>query len=146
MSDLAALFADYATCHRTRGNLACHAIGITLILYGAVSMLLAARLPVRPWTAAEAVILAVVVFDLRLNATLALVVLVELALFDLLARRVGDWRVGLAAFVIGWMFQAIGHARFERNRPAFFRNLVHLLVGPLFLWNELLQVFPTPGV
>ncbi|MDQ5872777.1 MAG: DUF962 domain-containing protein, partial [Acidobacteriota bacterium] len=59
---------------------------------------------------------------------------------DLAARAVGDWRVGLAAFVIGWVFQAIGHAVYEKNRPAFFKNLQHLLVGPLFLVNELLRV------
>jgi len=29
---------------------------------------------------------------------------------------------------------------YERNRPAFFKNLVHLMVGPLFLMNELLRV------
>jgi uncharacterized membrane protein YGL010W len=38
---------------------------------------------------------------------------------------------------IGWGFQAAGHVRFEKNSPAFFRNLVHLLVGPLFLMHEL---------
>jgi len=90
------------------------------------------------------VILALTLFNLRLNVPLAVTMVAELALFDLLGRAVGDWRLGLATFVIGWIFQAVGHARFERNRPAFFRNLVHLLVGPLFLWNELLRVRPVP--
>ena len=46
----------------------------------------------------------------------------------------------LAAFVAGWIFQGIGHARYEKKSPAFFKNLLHLLVGPIFLWNELLHV------
>jgi len=143
MSRLDALLSGYAAYHRTRGNLVCHAIGITLILYGAVSFLREIPLGVGPWTAAEASIVAAVLFYLRLNAALALTMLAELSLFDLLARAVDDWRVGAAAFLAGWIFQAVGHARFERNRPAFFAGLIHLLVGPIFLWNELLRVRPT---
>ena len=66
--------------------------------------------------------------------------LAAFAVLDLAARAAGDWRGGLAAFVIGWVFQAVGHAVYEKNRPAFFKNLQHLLVGPLFLVNELLKV------
>ena len=144
MSSLDALLAEYGSQHRTRGNLVCHAFGITLILYGSVAMLLSVALPVAPWTAAEAAIVAMVLYDLRLNVVLALAMLAETVLFDLVARAVGDWRVGVAAFVAGWILQAIGHGRFEKNRPAFFRNLLHLFVGPLFLWNELLHVRPVP--
>ncbi len=142
MARLDELLSDYGAHHRTRGNLVCHAIGITLILYGVVSFLCLIPLPVARWTAAEAGIVAIVLFYLRLNATLAATMLAELTLFDLLARAVDDWRIGAAAFVLGWIFQAIGHARFEKNKPAFFQNLVHLLVGPLFLWNELLKLRP----
>ena len=34
-----ALLADYASYHRTRGNLICHAFGITLIVFGSVVLL-----------------------------------------------------------------------------------------------------------
>jgi uncharacterized membrane protein YGL010W len=43
-----------------------------------------------------------------------------------------NWRWGLALFVIGWIFQFLGHL-IEGNQPAFFHNPVHLLVGPLWL-------------
>ncbi len=36
-----------------------------------------------------------------------------------------------ALFVLGWIFQFVGHAVYEKKQPAFTRNLVHLLVGPL---------------
>jgi uncharacterized membrane protein YGL010W len=29
---------------------------------------------------------------------------------------------------------------YEKNRPAFFKNMLHLLVGPLFLMNDLLRI------
>jgi uncharacterized membrane protein YGL010W len=136
-----ALLADYASYHRARGNLVCHALGITLIVFGIVAMLLPLRLRgVAPWTAAEVLIAATFLFYLTLDVPLALGTLAEGALLDLVARAVADWRAGLAAFLLGWIFQGIGHARFEKNRPAFFKNVAHLLVGPLFLVNELFHV------
>lgn len=38
------------------------------------------------------------------------------------------WKVSLALFVVGWIFQFIGHA-FEGKPPEFFRDWRFLLVG-----------------
>jgi uncharacterized membrane protein YGL010W len=43
-----------------------------------------------------------------------------------------SWRWALGLFILGWIFQFIGHA-IEGNQPAFFRNPVYLLVGPLWI-------------
>ncbi|HEX7998294.1 MAG TPA: DUF962 domain-containing protein [Pyrinomonadaceae bacterium] len=43
-----------------------------------------------------------------------------------------NWRWALALFVVGWIFQFIGHA-IEGNQPAFFRNPVYLLIGPMWV-------------
>ena len=51
-----------------------------------------------------------------------------------------DWRWALALFVLGWILQFVGHA-IEGNQPAFFRNPVYLLVGPLWLARRALGVF-----
>ena len=134
------LLADYGSHHRTRGNLVCHAFGITLIVFGVLSLLGRVATPPAGSTAAEWLIAATFLFYLALDLPLALAILVPVAGLDLLARAVSDWRVGLAAFAAGWVFQAVGHARFERNRPAFFRNLVHLMIGPLYLVNEVVKV------
>ena len=48
-----------------------------------------------------------------------------------------SWRWALALFVVGWVLQFIGHA-IEGNQPAFFRNPVYLLVGPLWLLRRAL--------
>ena len=40
----------------------------------------------------------------------------------------GCWRVSLVLFVIGWIFQFVGHA-FEGKRPEFFHDWRFLLVG-----------------
>jgi uncharacterized membrane protein YGL010W len=43
-----------------------------------------------------------------------------------------SWRWALGLFVVGWIFQFVGHA-IEGNQPAFFRNPVYLLVGPMWV-------------
>jgi uncharacterized membrane protein YGL010W len=49
-----------------------------------------------------------------------------------------SWRWALALFVVGWIFQFIGHA-IEGNQPAFFRNPVYLLIGPLWIVRRALS-------
>ncbi|HSE31216.1 MAG TPA: DUF962 domain-containing protein [Pyrinomonadaceae bacterium] len=43
-----------------------------------------------------------------------------------------NWRLALPLFIVGWILQFVGHA-IEGNQPAFFRNPIYLLVGPLWL-------------
>lgn len=43
-----------------------------------------------------------------------------------------NWHWALALFVVGWVFQFVGHL-IEGNRPAFFKNPFYLLVGPWWL-------------
>jgi len=49
-----------------------------------------------------------------------------------------SWRMALALFVGGWIFQFIGHW-IEGNQPAFFRNPVYLLIGPLWMVRRALS-------
>ena len=43
-----------------------------------------------------------------------------------------SWRWALAVFIVGWVFQFIGHV-IEGNQPAFFGNPLYLPVGPWWL-------------
>jgi uncharacterized membrane protein YGL010W len=132
---LDALLEEYESHHRARGNRVCHAFGITLIVFGILSMLQLVRIA-GPWTAAEVLVAAAAVFYVSRDPLLGLATTAAGALLDVAARAIGDWRIGAAAFALGWVFQGIGHAVYEKSSPAFFRNLVHLLVGPAFLVNE----------
>jgi len=136
-----ALFAEYGAAHRAPGNVACHAAGITLIVFGVLALAHAVRLG-GGWTGSEAVVALAGASYLAFDVPLGLAMLGAAALVDLAARAVDDVRVGAAAFVLGWIFQAIGHAVYEKNSPAFFRNLVHLLVGPAYLVNKVLRIRP----
>jgi len=144
MPKLDALLADYAAYHATKGNVTCHFVGIPLIVFGLLSMLAAVPLGTLgtgfEWTLAEALVLVVGVVYLLLDVRLALAMIAASALLDAAARLLGNPWIGVLAFAVGWVFQAIGHARYEKKAPAFLKNALHLLVGPLFLLNEVLHV------
>ena len=61
-------------------------------------------------------------------------IVVSLPLFFL------NWRWALRLFIVGWILQFVGHA-IEGNQPAFFRNPVYLLVGPLWVLRRTAAVF-----
>ena len=49
------------------------------------------------------------------------------------------WKVAAGLFVVGWIFQFAGHYVYEKRSPAFYRNLAHLLVGPLWILAKALR-------
>ncbi|HLL72790.1 MAG TPA: DUF962 domain-containing protein [Pyrinomonadaceae bacterium] len=49
-----------------------------------------------------------------------------------------NWRWALALFVVGWILQFVGHW-IEGNQPAFFRNPVYLIIGPLWIARRALS-------
>ena len=53
---------------------------------------------------------------------------VSLALFAASLLVAGLWRIALALFVVGWIFQFVGHA-FEGKPPEFFHDWRFLFVG-----------------
>jgi uncharacterized membrane protein YGL010W len=50
-----------------------------------------------------------------------------------------DWRVFVGGQVVGWFFQLLGH-RFEKNRPAFLSRPISIVMGPLMVVIELLEL------
>jgi len=132
---LRAHFADYAAFHGTAGNKACHYVGIPLIVLALLALL--ARVPLFAVggftvTLAEVALAVVTAYYLTLDAVLAAIMLAASVGLLVLGRPMPVW-VAAALFVLGWIFQFIGHYVYEKRAPAFFRNLAHLLVGPLWI-------------
>ena len=50
------------------------------------------------------------------------------------------WPWAAALFVVGWIFQFVGHSVYEKRSPAFLTNALHLLVGPLWILNDVVHV------
>ena len=137
--------SQYAAYHRDRRNIATHFIGIPMIVQ-AVAVLLARPVLVEAGplaiSAATLVTLATALYYLWLDARLGAVmaVLLGLALWcaqSLAAQPTPVWLGwGLGLFVVGWLFQFVGHY-WEGRKPAFVDDLVGLVIGPLFVLAEL---------
>lgn len=140
---LASYFKDYASHHRTLGNQRSHVIGITLIVVSLLGLL--GRLPLGAdgLTGSEifrldggtllagAGLIWYLFLDWRITFPFSLVIL-------------GAYFLGRAIpvpfngvlFIVGWAFQGIGHMIYEKNSPAFFKNIEHLLIGPLWVFAK----------
>ena len=128
-------FTDYAAFHQTKGNQACHYVGIPLIVLSVFALLSAVPMAQARGvgvTLAEVVLLTVTVYYLTLDTTLGLMMLGATALLDAAGHQIAPLPAA-GLFVFGWILQFIGHYVYEGRAPAFYRNLKHLLVGPLWI-------------
>ncbi len=143
MSALARSLARYGEYHRNRRNVATHLVGIPMIVLAVMVLLSRPYLDIEQgWlTPARVLMIPVIIFYLRLDIRFGIVMAVLLSLGSwagLLVVREATatwlgWGIGL--FVVGWIFQFVGHA-FEGRKPAFVDDIKSLLVGPLFVVAE----------
>jgi uncharacterized membrane protein YGL010W len=127
------LFTEYAAYHADRRNRACHAIGIPLILIGTMGIL--HLVTFGPIDLAIVAGIATLLYYAFIDPRGALISTVAFAILYEIAIRV-SWQIALGALVIGWVFQLVGH-RFEGSKPKFLENLVYLLIGPLYIFEEI---------
>jgi uncharacterized membrane protein YGL010W len=135
-------FDDYAEHHQTKGNKWFHRMGIPMIVLSALGMLARVRVgTVSGWAIDVAVVLIAIatVYYLTLEWRLAIAMLVVLIAFYLIGRWL-PMSVNVSLFILGWIFQFIGHIVYEHRQPAFFKNLVHLMIGPLWILNDVIPV------
>ncbi len=120
-----------------------HRAGIPLIVLTGIGMM--ARLSMRVGDlridAAMLLIVAAFAYYVALEWRLAMAMLAVTIAFYFLGRALPMW-LNVALFVLGWIFQFIGHIAYEHRQPAFMRNFVHLLVGPLWILNDVIPVVP----
>jgi len=132
------LIAEYGDYHRDRRNLICHEIGIPLIVLAIIALLRLVPLPGNLTLATVAVValeIYYVVAFWRVYRAAVLLAVVGLIVLSFAAMFI-TWPIAIAAFVVGWIFQFVGHA-YEGKSPAFLTNLLHLLVGPLWVASHL---------
>jgi uncharacterized membrane protein YGL010W len=129
------LFSEYAAFHADRRNRACHAVGIPLIVLGIMGV--AHLVALGPLDLAILGGVATLLYYYAIDPRGALVSTLMFAIIYEIAIHL-PWQVNIAAFVIGWVFQLVGH-RFEGTKPKFLENLVYLLIGPLYFFEETLD-------
>jgi len=116
MSRIESLFADYASYHQTKGNKAFHRLGIPLIMLSGLGMLAHVK-----WSGVDAAMLLIVaatIYYAVIEWRLAIPMLLVSVLFYVIGAILPMW-VNVALFVLGWIFQFIGHSVYEHKQPAF---------------------------
>jgi uncharacterized membrane protein YGL010W len=126
---LAPWLAEYGDDHRSPGNQRCHTVGIPLVVLSTLGLLM-------PLHAALPVLAAAALWYLAMDWRIALAFAPVLAAFYLLAARL-SLPAHAALFVLGWAFQFYGHIVYEKRSPAFFKNILFLPIGPLFVFAKL---------
>ena len=128
------LYADYAGYHQDVRNRRAHAAGIPLIVLGLLGLFHACPIRIGPVDLAVLTAVAVLLYYVTLDVRGALISAVAFAILYGIAMHL-TWELSVGSFVLGWVFQLVGH-RFEGNKPKFLENLVYLLIGPLYFFQE----------
>jgi uncharacterized membrane protein YGL010W len=140
------LMSQYAAYHRDRRNITTHFIGIPLIVFAISALLARAEFSVAdtPMNAALVLwMLSSLWYVTRGNLALGVATALANGLLTALAMPAAQgsmtsWLgIGVGSFVVGWVFQFVGHY-YEGRKPAFVDDLVGLLVGPMFVVGEAL--------
>jgi uncharacterized membrane protein YGL010W len=139
--------AFYAQYHRDPRNCATHYLGIPMLFMAAILPLQTLRITVGSFDLPLAVVLVAPVIigwmalDLGVGAALLLLLCPVFVIAELIATAGGPpvmWSAAAALFVLGWSLQFLGHAVFERRRPAFVDDLSQTLIGPMFIVAKML--------
>ena len=139
---------NYSDDHRNPANVLIHWICVPLIVWTAVALLWVVPVPAilgRPGFWAGMAMFAALVFYLRLSRALCagmFVLFVILGLItEALYREIGPsnlmW-LAIGVFVLAWIAQFVGY-HIEGRRPAFFTDLVYLLIGPAWIVAKILR-------
>jgi uncharacterized membrane protein YGL010W len=135
---------QYAAYHRDRRNIATHFVGVPMIVFAVVLALATLSISTGSMviTAAAVVSFAASVYYVRQDRAMGVALAVTLFLMcaassEILARISHGTALAVAAavFMAGWALQFLGH-KFEGMKPAFYDDLMQLLIGPLFVCAE----------
>lgn len=131
----------YAADHRHPWTHRTHLVGVPLVIFSVMGLM--NTIPGQRviwgvtlgWT--ELALATVLAFYAQHDLRITLVAAPVGAMLAVLSRTLG-WPVHAVLFVLAWVIQLLGHAVWEKNRPAFLKNLVQLLVGPAYFLAELM--------
>ncbi len=142
MQDIRTLFADYAAYHQTPGNKLFHRLGIPMIMLSLIGML--TQVPLLDVATVKIDLAAILIaaasaYYFVIEWRLAVAMIAISIAFYFIGAAIPLF-INAALFVLGWIFQFIGHKVYEHKNPAFFRNFVHLLIGPLWILNDVVPV------
>ena len=147
-------YAEYGAYHQNPTNKLIHWLCIPAIMTALVGLLWSLPVPrgaAVPWLNWAMVVAGLsLLFYVRLSVPLAIGMAAWLAVTMAVVRWVDQatpqpvWIPAAVLFVVAWIGQFYGHA-IEGKKPAFFKDLQFLLIGPAWLLDAAAQAFRTPS-
>ena len=136
--------SKYAEFHRDRRNIATHVAGVPMIVFAVIVLLSRPAFEVAGVALSPAwLVLAISgIYYLMLDVGLGLTLTAIMAVMTWAAGQVAGMSTavwlgtGISMFVAGWIIQFIGHY-YEGRKPAFVDDIIGLMIGPLFVWAEI---------
>lgn len=142
MKTAAQWFEEYGESHRNPTNKAIHWICVPVIFWTVTALLYSIPFPffkheiAGNWAALIMVFVTAYYFRLAPSLGVGMasfsVFCLWLSSFLTSAIALPLWQVAIAAFVIAWIGQFVGHS-IEGKRPSFLKDLQFLLIGPAWL-------------
>lgn len=134
-------FREYLKDHATAGCVKTHYIGVPTVTISLLGMLDHwINIPYANAAIGGGLILLVLSFlwYVVLDKKLALLIAPALVATYYLSTLISfEAHIGLHIF--GWVFQLVGHYKYEGRSPAFFKSLPQLLIGPFFIFAKAIK-------
>lgn len=142
--------SNYKSVHFNKTNIKTHFIGIPLIVW-AITVLLSLNTftidvsgNLLTYTPAMVLFAIALLYYLKLHLKLGLgmllYIIANIYLASLISTIESALWIAIFVFVLGWIIQFIGHI-YEKAKPAFFDDIMGLVIGPLFLMTEIYFAF-----
>ena len=128
------LLRKYAESHQHPTNEVIHFVCVPVIMWTVLGLIWAAH-PLLALLAASLALVYYVSLSASFAVGMALMSAAMLGLLSLLPPAM-VLPCALAAFVVAWIFQFVGH-KIEGKKPSFFEDVRSLLIGPLFVLSFL---------
>ncbi len=151
MTHFAREMAFYSAYHQERTNVWIHVFGVPLIIFSAFTPLAGVtliELGGYSLTLATLYFLATSLYYLSLDRLMGGIAVLLYGSLCWAAHEVAalGMNATIVAFlggqILGWSSQIFGHLHFEKNRPAFYENIIHSFVSaPIFVIADVLFHF-----
>ena len=150
MDSLNKKLQDYRRYHKNSKNQLTHMIGVPAIMLGIMIFFTWIRLDLFgryvisfSWLIIAATVVYYFTINKRAAGIMAIAFIIPNTIIELCispAPSTTSIILFFALFVGGWVLQFLGHG-FEKSRPAFMDNLLQLLIGPIFIIDEIAKRF-----
>jgi len=139
-----AVYADY---HRNAFNCAMHYVGVPVLFIAVLIPFALYPVVIGPIEISIGSLMLIpaaiawIALDWGIGAAMLAAILPLAASAEWIARSGGHtraWWTAATMFAVGWAFQIVGHAVFERRKPALLDNAFHMFIGPMFVTAKIL--------